>query len=368
MITSRTPEAVSRLVRDLLALPRETTWLEFKHDNSNPETIGEYVSALSNAATLADRSCGYLIWGIEDGTRAVVGTKFSPHIEKKGNEDLEPWLHRLLTPPHRFEFFETIIDGKSVVVLEVDRARRQPVQFHGQEYVRVGSHKKRLKDLPEKERELWRIFDRSDFEEQLARDGLTDEEITELLDYTSYFTLTNQRVPESRAGILDALVAEKFVRRALGNGWGITNLGAVLFAKKLDAFPTVWRKALRVIVYEGTNRIRTKKEHDESMGYASGFSQLVKFIMALVPANEEIERSLRKSVPMYPELAVRELVANALIHQDFFVTGAGPTVEIFDDRIEITNPGTPLVDVERFLDNPPRSRNETMAALMGTKD
>ena len=67
---------------------------------------------------------------------------------------------------------------------------------------------------------------------------------------------------------------------------------------------------------------------------------------------------------MFPELAVRELVANALIHQDFFVTGAGPMVEIFDDRIEITNPGEPLVDTQRFVDTPPRSRNEAIASLM----
>jgi len=67
---------------------------------------------------------------------------------------------------------------------------------------------------------------------------------------------------------------------------------------------------------------------------------------------------------MFPELAVRELVANALIHQDFFVTGAGPMVEIFDDRIEITNPGEPLVDTQRFVDSPPRSRNEALASLM----
>ncbi|MDC4222968.1 MAG: hypothetical protein MPW15_01640 [Candidatus Manganitrophus sp.] len=63
-------------------------------------------------------------------------------------------------------------------------------------------------------------------------------------------------------------------------------------------------------------------------------------------------------------MAVRELVANALIHQDFFVTGAGPTVEIFDDRIEITNPGEPLVEPQRFVDTPPRSRNEALASLM----
>jgi predicted HTH transcriptional regulator len=67
---------------------------------------------------------------------------------------------------------------------------------------------------------------------------------------------------------------------------------------------------------------------------------------------------------MFPELAVRELVANALIHQDFFATGTGPMVEIFDDRIEITNPGEPLVDTQRFVDTPPKSRNDTLASLM----
>jgi ATP-dependent DNA helicase RecG len=58
------------------------------------------------------------------------------------------------------------------------------------------------------------------------------------------------------------------------------------------------------------------------------------------------------------------LVANALIHQDFFVTGAGPMIEIFDTRMEITNPGKPLVDTERFLNSPPRSRNEALASFM----
>jgi predicted HTH transcriptional regulator len=67
---------------------------------------------------------------------------------------------------------------------------------------------------------------------------------------------------------------------------------------------------------------------------------------------------------MYPELAVRELLANALIHQDFSIPGSGPMVEIFEDRMEITNPGLPLIKIERFLDTPPRSRNEALASLM----
>ena len=100
------------------------------------------------------------------------------------------------------------------------------------------------------------------------------------------------------------------------------------------------------------------------MGYASGFERLITFINGLVPSNEVIQQALRKTVPMYPELAVRELVVNVLIHQDFFVTGTGPMVEIFSDRMEVTNPGRPLVAADRFLDTPPKSRNEALASLM----
>ena len=88
----------------------------------------------------------------------------------------------------------------------------------------------------------------------------------------------------------------------------------------------------------------------------------------LTPADEIIEQALRKTTPMYPELAIRELVANALIHQDFFSTGTGPMVELFEDRVEITNPGMPLVSTERFLDTPPKSRNEALTSLMRRKD
>jgi predicted HTH transcriptional regulator len=73
---------------------------------------------------------------------------------------------------------------------------------------------------------------------------------------------------------------------------------------------------------------------------------------------------LRQEVPVYPELAVRELVANAIIHQDFFIRGTGPMIEIFSDRMEITNPGIPLVKTERFLDSPPKSRNEALASFL----
>jgi predicted HTH transcriptional regulator len=147
-------------------------------------------------------------------------------------------------------------------------------------------------------------------------------------------------------------------------GWDITNLGGILFAKNLDAFKGLSRKAMRVIVYDGKGRVKTIREQVGRKGYASGFEGLIDFLDAFLPRNEVIGKALRKDVPMYPEPAIRELVANALIHQDFSVTGSSPMIEIFADRMEITNPGLPLVKTERFLDTPPRSRNEDLAAIM----
>lgn len=123
-------------------------------------------------------------------------------------------------------------------------------------------------------------------------------------------------------------------------------------------------QANNTIQYRGTGRVETKREQVGSKGYTSGFEGLIGFINGLLPSNEVIDQALRRTMPMFPELAVRELVANALIHQDFFVTGTGPTVEIFDDRIEITNPGEPIVDIQRFVDTPPKSRNEGITSLM----
>ena len=281
-----------------------------------------------------------------------------------GNEELENWLLRLLEPKIDFRFFVVPIGGHSVILLEIPRATRHPVRFSGQEFIRVGSYKKKLKDFPEKERTLWRIFDQTSFEDGIAMERVSPDEVLQLLDYPTYFDLLERPLPADRNGILEALAEDQLIRRCEAGGWSITNLGAILFAKRLKDFHTLQRKAVRVIQYRGVGRTETLKEQLGIKGYASGFEGLVAYINGILPTNEVIGQALRKTTPMYPELAVRELVANALIHQDFFVRGAGPMVEIFDDRIEITNPGEPLVDTDRFVDTPPRSRNEALASLM----
>lgn len=364
MTVERTPEYLNGLLRELCALPRETEWVEFKVNLDDPQEIGEYISALSNSAALYGKAAAYLVWGVKDDTHEIVGTTFAPRIIKKGNEEFENWLLRLLTPRIHFYFYELTTDAGSIVMLEITRASNKPVQFHGQEFIRVGSYKKKLKDFPEKERELWRVFDQVPFEDLPAAEHVFDEDVLKLLDYPAYFDLLELGLPADRKSILQRLSDDDMISACEAGGWDITNLGAILFAKKLDTFKHLKRKAVRVIVYKGNGRHETIKEQDGTKGYASGFEGLIGFINNLLPVNEVIGKALRKKVPLYPEIAVRELVANAIIHQDFFIRGAGPMIEIFSDRMEVTNPGSPLVKTERLLDSPPKSRNEALASFM----
>jgi ATP-dependent DNA helicase RecG len=141
----------------------------------------------------------------------------------------------LLAPKIHFRFFEVIIDGCKVVLPEIERAFRNPVQFQGQEFIRVGSYKKRLKDFPEKERDLWRIFDCTPFEDGIARERVDDTDVLSLLDYPAYFDLLKRPLPENRSNILKAL-SDDIIRPCDAGGWNITNLGALLFAKRLEGF------------------------------------------------------------------------------------------------------------------------------------
>ncbi|MBN2326564.1 MAG: putative DNA binding domain-containing protein [Candidatus Omnitrophica bacterium] len=353
-----------RFVRELINPDRETEWLELKLNNANPEQIGEYISALSNSAALNGKAYAYMIWGVDDSTREVVGTTFTPKNARVGNEELENWLLKFIKPKIAFEFHILDINETHVVLLEIESAFRHPVQFKNQEFVRVGTYKKKLKDHPEKERRLWRIFDQIPFEKQIAEENLSSDDVLKLIDFPAYFDLLNIPLPEARKNILDTLEKDHLIRRGDNGRWCITNFGGILFARKLNEFQRLNRKSVRLIIYNGNSRINTIRELEGNKGYAVGFEGLIDYINALLPLNEIIRKARRENVPMYPELAIREVVANAIIHQDFNITGSGPTIEIFDERMEITNPGAPLVETQRFLDSPPRSRNEALASLM----
>jgi predicted HTH transcriptional regulator len=241
-----------------------------------------------------------------------------------------------------------------------------PTAFDSVPYIRVGSATPKLSDDPQRYQALIEKMRPYTWEKGVAAHYVETDEVLRLLDYTSYFQLTKQTLPSAKDLILEKLEVEQLVQSDVGGRWNILNLGAILFATDLRAFGgSIERKAVRFIRYGGTNRtaIVTHRQ-DGQKGYAAGFEGLLSYVNGLLPQNEHIGVALREPHPLFPQLSVRELVANALIHQDMTITGAGPQIELFEDRLEITNPGSPLIAPDRMVDLPPRSRNEALASLM----
>ena len=201
-------------------------------------------------------------------------------------------------------------------------------------------------------------------ENEIAVEGVTAEEVVSKLDCVAYFDLMKLPVSPDHERQMERLRSEGLVRNGNNGLYDITNLGALALARDLRDFGRLGRKTLRIVQYQGRGRYHAGREHELHAGYAVGFDGMMAYLNGILPASETFHGGVRRTARMFPEEAVRELVANALIHQDFSVRGAGPMVEIFDRRLEVTNPGEPLVETARFIDGAPKSRNESLASLM----
>ena len=349
------------LVNELVKLPKECEWVEFKHNFHSAEEIGERISALSNGACLQQEQFGYLVFGVEDETHNIIGTTFKPKIRKEKGQELEHWLITRINPKIDVEIYDFAYDDiRRIAVYVIPAAKNQPIDFLHNAYIRIGSYTKKLAEFPDKEAKIWRKTT-VPFEKEIARSNLSPSDVVRMLSTETYFDLLKIPYPSNQQGVIDKFLNEGLVVKEKSN-YAVTKLGAILFAKNLAEFESVSRKSIRVIVYKGKNKVETEREQIGIKGYALGFEGLVDWINSQLPANEEIGKALRTESKMYPEIAIRELVANALVHQDFSEKGF-PMVEIFKDRIEISNSGTPLITPERFIDAY-LSRNEKLADLM----
>jgi ATP-dependent DNA helicase RecG len=330
--------------------PSEHQRLEFKEAKTQFDNrkLYEYCVALANEGG------GYFLLGIADRPpRQVVGSQaFNNPIamaEKLFQAvgfrvDIEEVMHP---------------DGRVVVFHIPSRPRGTAYHLDGKYLMRSGEELVAMT-----EDQLRKIFAEGepDWLEESSKTGLDAQQVVELLDTQTFFELFKLPYPTDRAGVIDRLMRERLVDQ-LNGSYSIRRLGALLLAKKLDEFPDLARKAPRVVVYTGTSKLDTRLDQVGTKGYAVGFQGLVQFIMNQLPQNEVIEDALRKETKLVPEVVIRELVANALIHQDMTIGGASVMVEIYSNRVEISNPGDPIVPIERFIDGY-QSRNERLADLM----
>lgn len=273
------------IIADIQASPKESEWVEVKVNNYKPELIGEYISALANGAAYMGQSRGYLAFGIDDATHALVGTTYKPKEDKIGNQEIENWIATQLSP--RIDFFiqEITINEKRIVLFIIDSAGNTPVKFKGTAWIRVGSYKKPLSEHPERERKIWQNTKNSFFETKIALNGITADEVINVIDYPSVFRLLNITLPDNKIGILEKLTEEKIIHKRAAS-YDVTNLGAILFASDLKYFSSLSRKAVRVIFYKDNSRIHAIKEQPGGKGYAIGFKNLVDYISSNLPVNE----------------------------------------------------------------------------------
>ena len=330
--------------------PSEHERLEFKEAKTQLDSrrLHEYCVALANEGG------GLLLLGIADKPpRDVVGTHAFPDVVAAAEK-----------------LFQAL--GFRVDIEEVEHAQGRVLVFHipprprGTAYHLDGKYLMRAGEalLPMSEDQLRRIFAEGepDWLEEHSTKDLDPQQVIDLLDTQTFFELLKLPYPTDRTGVLDRLIQERLIDKQPG-GYAIRRLGALLIARRLDDFPDVGRKAARVVVYSGTSKLETRLDQTGARGYAVGFQGLVRFVVTQLPQNEVIEDALRKEVKLVPEVVIRELVANALIHQDFTIGGVSVMVEIYSNRVEISNPGEPVVPVERFIDGY-QSRNERLADLM----
>lgn len=349
-------KALQILEDSLYPVPTELNELDWKSGLScKTDRLAQHLCAFSNL-----KGGGLLVFGVNDDASLFDITKEHGDeiIKKLGNI-----AKNNLSTSISIEHWTTEYKGYALLFIHIPEQTDKPTHLRGKEiwdsYTRsagqtVKMSRSQIKSL---------IADSQGvhFEQRIAKENVSTDQLLDLLNYTKYFEMHGKEMPKDKDTIARRL--EEFnLCRQTDTGWDITNMGAILFANNIDDFESLKAHSVIVRKYAGSNNRELVSEQIGRYGYVVGFEGLIDFIMTQTSV-EEID-VLRTSKPTYPKIAIREFVANALIHQDFAIEGMQVVVEIYNNRIAITNPGAPLNDVNRLLDLPPQSRNEHLAQAM----
>jgi len=352
--------AIEFLNDSLTPVPQELNELDWKESLSpNNLKLSKHISAFANQP-----GGGFLVFGIDDktGIPKSISKEKADIIVQKLSSLCRDTVSPLVSIDHRMLSYQ----DQSLLFIHINESAIKPVHLSGltieDAYIRSGgtTRKASRQDVGS----LMLNSKTPQFEELHASKLKSSDEVLNKLDYRTIYKLLEKPVPQNEKEILSWMESEKMIEEVDGAGLYITNFGALAAAYNLKEFDGLARKSIRLVKYKGKNKIETEREFPGTKGYAIGFDGLVEFMKALLPSSEIIKNALRRETTVYPEIALRELIANALIHQDFTIRGSGPMIEIFDDRIEIANPGQllPSKKIDRLIRTSPESRNEVLAS------
>lgn len=359
MIKNWVTRAFALLDNCFSKIPLEINELDWK-ENLSPKNdkLAQHLSAFAN-----NPGGGFIVFGINDKTSNTTGVDREKALEiidklsSIGRDSLEPNV----PIDHCIEKF----NNSDVLIIYIKESSVKPVHLKSKtiedSFIRSGGTTRKAS-----RQEIGGLLLNSktpNYEELHCTKLLNHEQVLRLIDYKDLFHLLRKPLPSNLSEIFYILQNEKIVSEE-NEGFYITNFGALACAHNLRDFDSLSRKSIRVIRYKGLNKAETIREFPGSKGYAIGFEGFIQFVKQMLPSSEIIKSALRVEETVFPEIALRELFANALIHQDFTIRGTGPLIEIFDDRITITNPGKllPTKKIERIIGTNPESRNEILAS------
>ena len=348
-------KAIICLKNSLFPTQVELNEIDWKSGLS-PKTdkLAKHICAFSN-----QKGGGFLVYGVNDDATmfSVAKADADTIIKKLGNIALNNLSQSVQIQHDTIEY-----EGNALLFFFVPEQMEKPV--YPRDKTIYDSYQRSAGQSVKMSKEAVKFMISAShgisFESQIAMSDLSEKEVLELLDYKRFYERLDKNVPKSTDVILSTLIAYDFVLQG-ESALNITNLGAILLANDITKFRHLKGKTVRILRYTGASNLVLDKEHTFVCGYAAGFEEMVDYIMKNLPQQEIINGAIRQNKTDYPRRTIRELLANSLVHQDFTVTGSQVMVEIFTDRVVMTNPGSPLNDVNRFIDLPPHSRNEDMA-------
>lgn len=352
-------EALQILAESLVPVPHELNELDWKARLSDhKDRLAEHLMAFANHP-----NGGYLVFGLDNSGQAlgVDPEQVAGIVGQLGNLGRDA-----IEPPLALDHAVTeSADGVPLLLVRIPELAVKPAHRRGksieESWIRSGGSTRKAS-----RQEIGALLMNSSnprWEELRASPLLSLADVQALLDLDAIAQLLQRPLPDDPDDLARWL-GQEGITTPDGRGHYITNFGAMAAARKLDDFPTLERKRIRVVRYQGTNKVNAIDELPGQRGYAIAFEGLIGHLRRVLPHSEVIKQSLRTETSVYPEIALRELIANALIHQDFSISGSGPMVDIFSDRITITNPGAllPGKRPDRLIGATPESRNEKLAS------
>jgi ATP-dependent DNA helicase RecG len=309
-------------VMDLLQQVRHSEWFEFKVDYIDMDELGRDISALSNSAALAGRKDAYLVLGVDGRRNEVIGTEFNYYAEENGVR-IKAYLTEHCSPEGIILCGETSVKGRRVVVFTITAAANTPTSFNGERFVFIGSERKNLSDVPDKESLLL----------QILKNGLPSVINTP----SSWQDFTFERLC-----VLYSIKGIRMDSKTVGNELpfhtddGRYNILAQLLSDNSHV-------SVRVSVYSGKTRDRKpyiNKEFGNTCLLFSIIDVLNYGDMFDIPitVNEEKRIVEREEIPLFDLGVYREAVLNAFVHNRW-IDMVSPVIEFFTDRVEVASYG-----------------------------